>query len=128
VNKHSDEWEEVEVDRVMHTTAKAILCRIDGVEYWIPKSQIYRVDDFKRGYSGTIEIAAWWLEANDLEHLAETRSSETAWQVPANLEKSHQIYRRLAAKYHPDRSPETVETMKDINELWQSILDAMKKR
>jgi hypothetical protein len=31
------------------------------------------------------------------------------------------IFRRLAFKYHPDRSPQTSEMMRDLNELWQAV-------
>jgi hypothetical protein len=39
------------------------------------------------------------------------------------LEHATRVYRKLAAKYHPDRSPETAEVMKDLNQLWQAIKD-----
>jgi hypothetical protein len=122
----NEEWEEIEIKRIVHMTAKAILVEIDESQFWIPKSQIYRVDDYRRGYSGPIEVAAWWLEANDLEHLMDERPDP--WELPAAFEDAHRIYRRLATKYHPDRSPETAEMMKDLNELWQSILAIAKKR
>jgi hypothetical protein len=31
------------------------------------------------------------------------------------------IYRRLVAKYHPDRSPESAAVMRDINSLYQAL-------
>jgi hypothetical protein len=37
------------------------------------------------------------------------------------MARSSKIYRRLAAKYHPDRSPDTAEFIKDLNELWQAV-------
>ncbi len=38
-----------------------------------------------------------------------------------NLEKATKVYRKLAAKYHPDRNPATAEVMRDLNELWQAL-------
>lgn len=38
-----------------------------------------------------------------------------------NLEKASRVYRKLAAKYHPDHNPATAEVMKDLNELWQAL-------
>ena len=37
------------------------------------------------------------------------------------LERASKVYRKLAAKYHPDHNPATAETMKDLNELWQAL-------
>ena len=37
------------------------------------------------------------------------------------LERASQVYRKLAAKYHPDHNPATAEIMKDLNELWQAL-------
>jgi curved DNA-binding protein CbpA len=37
------------------------------------------------------------------------------------LPSKERIYRRLAAKYYPDRSPDTAEFIKDLNELWQAV-------
>lgn len=38
-----------------------------------------------------------------------------------NVDSTHRIYRKLASKYHPDRSPASAEFMKDLNELYQSV-------
>jgi len=37
------------------------------------------------------------------------------------MARSSKVYRRLAAKYDPDRSPDTTEFMKDLNELGQAV-------
>ena len=40
------------------------------------------------------------------------------------LERASKVYRKLAAKYHPDHNPATAEVMKDLNELWQALKNA----
>jgi septal ring factor EnvC (AmiA/AmiB activator) len=40
------------------------------------------------------------------------------------LERASKVYRKLAAKYHPDHTPATAEVMKDLNELWQALKGA----
>ncbi|SRR6266851_3993823 len=110
---------------VLNETKKAILARIGDVQFWIPKSQIKDVQRFHRGYRGPLWIASWWIEVNELDHLARAAPAAAS---PVNLiSNANRIYRRLAAKYHPDRSPETAEFMKDLNELWQAILDDLKR-
>ena len=45
---------------VVRATEKALLCRIDGKEHWIPQSQI---DDdsevYREGDEGTLVISEW---------------------------------------------------------------------
>ena len=61
------------------------------------------------------------LEADLAE--ARTRAERTPpfLSRSPNLERATKIYRKLAAKYHPDRNPATAEVMKDLNELWQAL-------
>lgn len=40
------------------------------------------------------------------------------------FERASKVYRKLAAKYHPDHNPATAEVMKDLNELWQVLKNA----
>lgn len=50
----------VEDVRAMRETDKALLCRIEDEEVWIPKSQI--TDDsevYKQGDDGTLVITEW---------------------------------------------------------------------
>ena len=35
--------------------------------------------------------------------------------------KAHEVYKRIARKYHPDRRSGDADVMKDINELWQAM-------
>lgn len=57
--------------------------------------------------------------------LAQARARVSQWPPSAlsspNLERATKIYRKLAAKYHPDRNPATAEVMRDLNELWQAL-------
>lgn len=51
----------------LRDSPKAILCRIDGEEKWIPQSQ---VDDdsevYKAGDEGTLVVSAWLAEQKGL--------------------------------------------------------------
>jgi RNase P/RNase MRP subunit p29 len=49
----------VEIEgEVVHETEKAILFNVDGIEEWVPKSQIEE-EDFEAGDSMTITIPEW---------------------------------------------------------------------
>jgi hypothetical protein len=113
----------LEVD-ILHETKKAFLCRIRDTEIWVPKSQIDGNNpggSLYHGYRGTIRVSEWWIQTNELEYLIE--EPPPRWESAVeSLVRAQKTYRRLAAKYHPDRSPETAEVMKDINELWQAVL------
>lgn len=62
---------DLEVERVKRVTDKALLCEIDGVEYWIPKSQIQdggAIDgDAEEGAEGDIIVTAWWAHERRLD-------------------------------------------------------------
>lgn len=55
--------------------------------------------------------------------LAEVRARAPRVELSGSLrlERVTKVYRRLAAKYHPDHNPATAEVMKDLNELWQAL-------
>ena len=42
-------------------------------------------------------------------------------QTKTKTESGQQIFRRLAAKYHPDRADGNAEVMSDLNQLWGSV-------
>jgi hypothetical protein len=68
------------------------------------------------GDHGNLEVTLWWAETSG--------AIEAAGEAEPVIEmaRSSKIYRRrLAAKYHPDLSPDTAEFMKDLNELWQAV-------
>jgi len=56
-----------------------------------------------------------------LSHIAPCSS---VFRHVLRLERAAKVYRKLAAKYHPDHNPATAEVMKDVNELWQTLKDA----
>ncbi|HEV8342866.1 MAG TPA: hypothetical protein VGR30_10905 [Candidatus Binatia bacterium] len=64
----------------------------------------------------------------EIKSLNEKISRLQRENINSFLDDSHgdshaqKIYRRLAAKYHPDRNPQGAEIMTDINELWQSLV------
>jgi len=115
--------------RFVHSTSKAILFKIGDYEIWIPKSQIYRPDDCcRRGFDGPVDVSDWWIETNEYQYLLEDEEEqEFDDQKNDALPGAHRIYRRIAAKYHPDRSPDTAEFMKDLNEFWQAVLADLRK-
>lgn len=56
--------EAVQIDEVevRANSAKALLCRWDDNEEWIPKSLLHRGEideDSKRGFTGTLSIPRW---------------------------------------------------------------------
>lgn len=62
---------DLEVERVKRVSDKALLCEIDGEEYWVPKSQI--VDggavtaESEEGAEGDIVVTAWWAHERGLD-------------------------------------------------------------
>ena len=127
------EWISIPIRRIIHATAKAFLVDFGDIHVWVPKSQVQDPHRYSRGYSGPLlPISAWWIEVNDMEDYANPPWSNLQGATPPpppikfELITADRIYRRLAAKYHPDRSPDTAEFMKDINELWQGVLRDMR--
>ena len=123
------EWISVPIRRIVHATAKAFLVDFGDIHVWVPKSQVQDHHRYSRGYSGPLlPISAWWIEVNDIDVGWSNRRESAPPQPPIKFEliTAERIYRRLAAKYHPDRSPDTAEFMKDINELWQGVLRDMR--
>ena len=56
-----EEWTEFDCVNVVATTDKALLCEIEGDEYWIPRSQI-NVDECDleaAGDHGRLVITQW---------------------------------------------------------------------
>lgn len=68
--KAADSNVELEVERVKRVTAKALLCEIDGVDFWVPKSQVLdggQVDaESEEGAAGTILVTEWWATERGL--------------------------------------------------------------
>lgn len=61
-------YEQIEIEATKAETDKAILCVIDGDDYWIPWSVFEdgSGDINKKGDSGIAYIADWWLEKEEL--------------------------------------------------------------
>jgi hypothetical protein len=123
---HDYELADIPDARLKRQTEKALLFVIEGGDYWIPKSQVYSSDDLRVGYQGTIRVSTWFLRANGLEFLAEPAPPHSGGAVNV-LPDAKKIYRNLATKYHPDRSPDTGEMMRDLNELWQAVLSDLRR-
>jgi len=61
-----DEMVSISVDKVVRESDKAILCEIDGVEHWMPKSQIDSGGLRGVGSSGMISVPQWLVKAKEL--------------------------------------------------------------
>ncbi len=61
---------DLDVERVKRVTDKALLCDVDGVEYWIPRSQIVEggtLDaDAEVDSAGDMLVTAWWARERGL--------------------------------------------------------------
>ena len=60
-NPSNDELVEFEDVEVIAQTDKAILCRINGDEKWIPQSQVHDNSEiWNKGDEGTLVVTLWW--------------------------------------------------------------------
>lgn len=65
-NEEPDEGVAIEGCTVVAETELAYLLEIEGVEVWIPKSQIFYQDVYERGETGTFTIPEWLAEAKEI--------------------------------------------------------------
>ena len=64
----SSRYVRVRVDEVLRETEKALLCRIDGDEVWLPFSQIADPDDYAVGDTDfEMAVTAWIADEKGLE-------------------------------------------------------------
>jgi hypothetical protein len=97
----------------LRETPKALLCEIQGIQVWVPRSQIATTSEVQwLGDFGQLRVTEWWAKRSDIEANVEAVSE---------LPTAKRVYRKLVGKYHPDRNPKTAEVMCDINELWQAF-------
>ncbi len=58
------EFTEIEFDSIGNETEKAFLLKIEGRNYWLPKSQIDRdsdgLGDHDSDDPGSVRVAVWW--------------------------------------------------------------------
>ena|SRR5215472_12787198 len=104
-----------------------------GLDLWVPKSQIGPFSEVKhKDQSGNFFVSSWWLDQKgyfeEREEEAEEPKPQPSTPEDLRLTRSQSVYRRLAMKYHPDRSAETAEFMVDLNELWQAVLADVKAK
>jgi hypothetical protein len=59
-----------------------------------------------------------------LEAEVKARAPRMDLSGAVRLERASKVYRKLAAKYHPDHNPATADVMKDLNEFWQVLKGA----
>ncbi len=62
-----DECVEFKGVTVLRESEKAILCVVDGEEYWIPKSQIHDDSEvYEDGTEGTLVVSEWIAREKNL--------------------------------------------------------------
>ena len=68
--KDKDEGVELEVEEVKAVTKMALLIVVEGINYWLPKSQIHKDSEMgdraEKGDKGTITVKTWWAEQEGL--------------------------------------------------------------
>lgn len=99
-----------------HRTARAVLCDDGTQTFWIPISQILHASALGDRRADLV-VPQWLFERIELDGNTgggESRASRDQTEPAAKL------YRRLAAKHHPDAGGNS-EFMKDLNELWQAV-------
>jgi hypothetical protein len=107
--------------RVRRETAKAFLSEIGDGSFWVPKSQIIKSDG-----RGSLTTTGWWAQVSGAQAAFENSLAAQS-RPPPDLPSASIIFKRLAMKYHPDRNPDAVEFMTDLNELWQAVRKDMKR-
>jgi hypothetical protein len=120
--------------------AKALLCVVRGSEIWVPYSQLdlqARADPqahYPIGYHGAIKVSEWWLGVSKNWHLVTSAPSDEPKAEPDplvtitadDLPNASALRRKLAMKYHPDRVGGNTEMMRDINQLWQEMVNDLR--
>jgi hypothetical protein len=80
----------------VRTTARAILIRFNGRQFWVPLSQVTDRSEVRRaGDRGRLVVTRWWAGKADLLDLDAQAPSTTA------LTESTKTYRALAMEHHP---------------------------
>jgi hypothetical protein len=68
VSRDIDDVEYVRVDAVLRESERAILCKIDKAQVWVPKSVIGEDSQVRAmGDKGTLAVARWFAEREGLE-------------------------------------------------------------
>lgn len=128
--KQRGPWVEFDDVECIRETEKASLMFIDSSPEWIPKSHISEDSEvWKTGQKGKLIISEWIAIQKNLVSSSGTKSKpDPAGKL--ELVEPYKLYRQLARKYHPDINQEgwASEVMKDLTELWHSVLKAGGKR
>lgn len=109
---------------VMRTTTRALLCRVRGVEEWIPRSQLHPDCRLQRGGNvGPLIIPEWLADRVGLLDFAEEREDEPEPERAAariELTLTQKTYRRLMLEHHPDKGGD-VRVAQAINQLMDAV-------
>lgn len=102
---------------------------------WVPKSCLNPGGDIRRtGDMGDLEVKDWFFEKEALSiHI---RSMETDTSIfddddtELDLRAAKTVYRRIVTEIHPDhcKSITPTEAMTAVNELWQEMMKAVKRK
>lgn len=61
-------WIHLEVEKIVRETDAAFSLRVDGEDYWIPKSQISDPEDFEAGDENvTVSVTEWIARQKGLD-------------------------------------------------------------
>lgn len=58
VNVDDDEFSILHYDEFVTTTTRGMLFRVDGKDYWIPKSMVGEIDE----KANTVEVKQWYYD------------------------------------------------------------------
>jgi hypothetical protein len=113
---------------VKRDSGKALCCIVGNKEPWIPRSQLDRI--YPIGYRGPINVSRWWLGKSGNQDLVGAPPPEPEPNpviiTADDLPHASALKRKLAFKYHPDRAGGNAEMMRDINSLWQEIMNDLR--
>jgi transcriptional regulator with XRE-family HTH domain len=153
VRSTCDDWYEREHSRCRRRRQKMTgdeLRRLRQVKGWTQRVMAAHLgvapNTVARWERGELPIPEWIDRREEAERAArrakrqaaERRAEERSWERPRRQfnkafatddrlrPEAEKVYRRLAAKYHPDRNPAAAEFMADLNELWQAVQPARK--
>jgi hypothetical protein len=109
------------------SSGKAYLVWFDdySCDRWVPISQLRGdTDNYIVGYKGKLVLSDF-IGKKICEDISTKKEEPAAAVGQVNLVPANKIYRKLAAKYHPDTGGDPA-VMVDIQSLWNTVKDCIK--
>lgn len=114
-------------------TPKAVLFRIGRNQEWIPRSHLRSRKPDWEDYDGEIEITAWIAQQKNIsgdpadENVEETQAATNHLTVTTDdIPNAAKLYRTLMRKYHPDMAGGSETIARDLNQLWQEVMNDLR--